>query len=166
MPKIIKDKQIVDDHWVTLSDEQPVPAQGDVYVSLERFLADVPSFVEREGKIGVVANGAVDLSALIAVSTQVDAIALNFDKFPDGRSYSHAVLLRTRHGFEGELRASGDILRDQIFFLARCGFDVLALREDKDIEAALKSFNDFSVLYQPSADQDDAVYHHERPASS
>ena len=166
MPKIIKDKQIVNDPWITLADDQDVPAQGDVYVSLARFQQDPSVFEARQGKIGVVANGAVDFPALVEASAKVDAIALNFDKFPDGRSYSHAVLLRTRHGFDGELRASGDILRDQIFFMARCGFDVLALREDKDIEAALKSLEDFSVLYQPSADKDEAVYHHDRPASS
>ena len=79
-------------------------------------------------------------------------IALDFPAFGDGRSYSHASLLRQRYGYKGDLRAVGDVLQDQLFFMQRCGFDSYAIREDKDIEEALKSLNDFTVRYQAAAD--------------
>lgn len=75
-------------------------------------------------------------------------IDIDFPKFADGRGYSAARLLRERYGFTGELRSIGDVLIDQLFFMARCGFDSFDLREDQDIEDALKAFSTFSVTYQ------------------
>lgn len=80
-------------------------------------------------------------------------IAINFPKFTDGRGYTIACLLRGRYGYRGELRAIGDVLRDQLFYMKRCGFDAFALREDKDIDAALASLSDFSDAYQAAVDQ-------------
>ena len=80
-------------------------------------------------------------------------IALNFPAFTDGRHYSTAYLLRTRYGYRGEVRAIGDVLRDQLFALRRVGFDAFALRADKDPQDALQSFADFAEVYQASADQ-------------
>lgn len=80
-------------------------------------------------------------------------IAINFPKFTDGRGYSIAVLLRSRYGYRGELRAIGDVLRDQLFYMKRCGFDAFALREDKDIDSALASLDDFTDTYQGAVDQ-------------
>jgi uncharacterized protein (DUF934 family) len=78
---------------------------------------------------------------------------VNFPKFNDGRGFSIGRLLRERYGFRGELRAIGDVLRDQLFFLARCGFDAFALRDDQDVDEALGAFADFSEAYQPALDQ-------------
>lgn len=75
-------------------------------------------------------------------------IAVNFPVFTDGRGYSIARLLRTRLGYTGQLRATGDVLRDQLYFLRRCGFDAFALRDDQDVEAALAALEDYSVRYQ------------------
>ena len=83
----------------------------------------------------------------------ITAIALNFPKFTDGRAYSAAALLRTRYGFKGEIRAIGDVLRDQLFSYQRVGFDAFALRADKDPVDALKAFEEFSEVYQASTDQ-------------
>lgn len=80
-------------------------------------------------------------------------IALNFPVFSDGRNYSNARLLRDRYGYQGELRSIGDVLRDQLFFMHRCGFDAYALREDHDPHAALASLQDFSEVYQAATDQ-------------
>jgi len=79
-------------------------------------------------------------------------IAVDFHKFTDGRGYTLAYRLRKQQGFRGELRAMGDILRDQLFYLKRVGFDAFAVRKDKGARAALSGFADFSLSYQASAD--------------
>ena len=79
-------------------------------------------------------------------------IALDFPIFKDGRSYSHARLLRERYNYKGELRAVGDVLQDQLFFMERCGIDSFQIRDDKDIEQALNGLKGFSVRYQAAAD--------------
>jgi len=88
----------------------------------------------------------------------VARVEVNFPKFTDGRGYSIARLLRERHGYQGELRAVGDVLRDQIFYLARCGFDAFLLREDQDAGEALSAFNDFSEAYQASVERPEPLY--------
>jgi uncharacterized protein (DUF934 family) len=80
-------------------------------------------------------------------------IAIDFPTFVDGRGYSSARLVRERLGYRGELRAVGDILRDQVFYLLRCGFDSLLLREDQDVDAALAAFGDFIEVYQRAVDR-------------
>jgi uncharacterized protein (DUF934 family) len=85
-------------------------------------------------------------------------IGVNFPKFTDGRSYSTARLLRERYGFQGEIRAIGDVLQDQLYFMKRCGIDAYALREDKDFTAALASLKDFSESYQAATDQPQPLF--------
>ena len=87
-----------------------------------------------------------------------DLVALNFPNFNDGRPFSHARLLRERYGFKGEIRATGDVLQDQLFFMLRCGFDAFELREDKNADSAIKAFGDYTVAYQPGSDQMPAAY--------
>ena len=89
---------------------------------------------------------------------QFELVALEFPKFTDGRSYSHARRLRDRFGYRGEIRAVGEVLRDQLFFMQRCGIDSYQVREDKDAEDALKGLSDFSVKYQTAADGAPPVY--------
>lgn len=83
----------------------------------------------------------------------LDLIAVHFPKFADGRGYSTASLLRLRYGYTGELRAFGDVGRDQLFYLARVGFDSFLISEGRDAAAALCSFDDFSEVYQSATDQ-------------
>ena len=85
-------------------------------------------------------------------------IALDFPAFKDGRSYSHARILRDRYNYEGELRAIGNVLRDQMFFMLRCGINCFEVTEGKNAEDALKSFNDFTVRYQAAADDAVPIY--------
>src|SRR5690606_12426030 len=79
-------------------------------------------------------------------------VALNFPAFTDGRHYSSARLLRERYGYKGEVRAIGDVLRDQLFLMRRCGFDAFAVRPDRDPYDALLGLKDFSVTYQAASD--------------
>lgn len=83
----------------------------------------------------------------------LDLIGVAFPKFNDGRGMSHAVLLRKRLGYRGQLRAVGDVAHDQLFYMARCGFDAFALRADQDPHAAVKAFADFGEVYQDAADR-------------
>jgi len=89
-----------------------------------------------------------DPADAVELFDRIDIIAVNFPSFTDGRGYSTAALLRTRHGWRGELRAIGDVLQDQLFYLRRVGFDAFALRADRDPHKALKAFSTFSDSYQ------------------
>ena len=147
---LIKDRRLVADIWRVLQPEDSVPSEGNVIVSLNVWREQRLALKDRTGSTGVwlapddEPSEIGDLPALIAV---------HFPVFTDGRGYSTARLLRQRHGFTGELRAFGDILRDQLYELARCGFDSFVLRDDQDPHDALRAFDDFSETYQAAADQ-------------
>lgn len=84
---------------------------------------------------------------------KLSLIAVDFPSFRDGRGYSIGYLLRSRYGWIGELRAIGDVLRDQLNYMRRCGFDAFAVRADKNIDDAVKSFHHYSVQYQGAIDE-------------
>ena len=92
-----------------------------------------------------------DPGALAASLGALKVVAVNFPKFGDGRGYSIARLLRERYGYRGELRAVGQVARDNLYFMAQCGFDAFQLREGEDPRAALAAFDDFSEAYQATA---------------
>ncbi|MDH6148814.1 MULTISPECIES: DUF934 domain-containing protein [Paraburkholderia] len=161
MASIIKNRAVVNDDWsvVRAAEDGALPAvselpAGKVIVPLALWQA------EREALVA--ARSAADLGVWLAPDSEPADIAGDFDKlaliavdfpvFRDGRGYSIGRLLRERYGYKGELRAIGDVLRDQITFMFRCGFDAYALRADKDINDALKAFDDFSVQYQGAVD--------------
>ncbi|AKH69797.1 hypothetical protein IMCC21906_02129 [Spongiibacter sp. IMCC21906] len=156
MPKIIKNNQLVDDNWLLWRDTESLPEQGPVIVPLKLWQ-------EHKASLKKLDNVAVFLSSdespkLLADDLDnFDMIAVDFPKFADGRGFSYGRELREQHGFTGELRAIGDFIRDQLFFLKRCGFDAYALDTD-DLEGALASFNDFSTGYQASVDQPLPLY--------
>ena len=86
------------------------------------------------------------------LSTSLAAVALVFPTFRDGRAYSQARLLRERHGYEGELRATGQVLRDQFVFMSRAGFDTFEVKKDADADAFAETMKRYSVFYQPTGD--------------
>lgn len=156
--KIIKDKQILEDSWQFIAELEDSLPQGDIMVPFV-FWKDNQSVLENHpGKVSIVLDGAVDINEVIPHLDKFDVIGLQFPAFADGRCYSHARLLRDRHGYTGELRALGDILHDQLFYMSRCGIDAFALREDKDFTSALAAFNEFSVMYQTAADGAPPIY--------
>ena len=156
---VIRNREIVQDDWDYLGAEDAIPQGGKVIVELARWKEDRTALLEQAEAVGVLLKGDDDPAVLVEDFEQLAAIALDFPKFADGRCYSHARLLRERHGWTGELRAHGDILRDQVFFLWRCGIDVLEVREDKSAQDALEAFKELSVTYQPAADEQRAIYH-------
>ena len=149
MPRLIKDRAVVEDAWtllrqaVSLADvPDGVPAIVPLALWLERRAA-----LHARGEVGVWLAPADDPRVLLPDLAALPVIAVDFPKFGDGRGYSTARLLRDRYGYRGELRAIGDVLRDQLFALSQCGFDAFALREDRDPVDALGSFNDFPYVY-------------------
>ena len=150
--RVIKDRKIVDDGWELLAPGAPIPPEGDVIVPLEVWSAwlDNPE-PARTGRIGVLLKSDQQPDQVRELG-RVPLVAIEFPKFVDGRGYTSARLLRQRFGYQGEIRAVGDVLRDQLFYMARCGIDSFALKAGKDIEGALAAFDDFSVAYQAAAD--------------
>ena len=143
---IIRNRTIVEDDFRALGNEDPI-ADGDIILSLERFREQREALAGREGRIGVQVPNDVLAEDLLAELGDVDLIAIDFPIYRDGRGFSTARLLR-RGGFQGELRATGNVLRDQIAFMERCGFDAYEVAEGKSLERALEGFEDFSVTYQ------------------
>ena len=148
--KLIKDRRLIADTWQILQSEDSVPSEGNVIVPLNVWREQSPSLNDRNGSTGVWLAPADEPSEIGDLPT---LIAVHFPAFTDGRGYSTARLLRQRYGFVGELRAFGDILRDQLYELARCGFDSFVLRDDQDPHEALRAFEDFSETYQAAADR-------------
>jgi len=157
MPSVIKHRQIVEDRWQHLADEAELPA-GPVIVSLARWQRERAILLKRGQPVGVRLPNTADVADLAADLPLLEVVALEFPKFADGRAHSQARLLRERYGYQGELRAVGDVLRDQLFFMARNGFDAFELRADRSLEDALKAFDEFSESYQPAADQPQPLY--------
>ena len=153
MSTLIKQRRIVPDTWRMLQAGAPLPAEGDVIVPLPVWREHREQIAQRSGRTGVLLESADDPGLLAAQPPLPALLAVHVPAFSDGRGYSTAALLRARYGFTGELRAVGDVLRDVLFELARCGFDAFALRADQDAQRALAAFNDFSEVYQAAVDR-------------
>ena len=158
MTTLIRQRRIVSDDWRVLGlpgepAPESFPAEGDILVPLAVWRGQQTALLARKGRTGVWLEGADDPALLFSSGSIPELIAVRFPAFTDGRGYSVARLLRERHGFRGELRAIGDVLRDTLFDLARCGFDAFALRDDQDAEAALAAFSEFAEVYQAAADR-------------
>jgi uncharacterized protein (DUF934 family) len=157
MTTLIKGRAIAADRWRLVTAEEvsagELPQSGDLIVPLSLWLARREALDARSGETGVWLQPADDPAELTKAPPLPELIAVHFPVFHDGRGCSIAFLLRSRYGFRGELRAIGDVLRDQLFELARCGFDAFALRADQDAAAALAAFQDFSEVYQAAVDR-------------
>jgi uncharacterized protein (DUF934 family) len=151
--KIIKGQEIIEDSWTRVADEDDLP-EGQVIVSLARWQQDRESLLSRGNSgLGVALDADHHAEDIADDLEHFDVVALNFPVFRDGRAYSVARLLRDRYAYKGEVRATGDVLRDQLFYMHRCGFDAFEVRADRSVEDALKAFDEFSVVYQPSVEE-------------
>lgn len=155
---IIKDKTIVADDWTVLRLEEidtpdgVVVPDGKIIVPLKVWQAQ-RELLQTRKELGVWLASDERAEDLRDDLARFSVIAVEFPKFADGRGYSIARHLRARLGYTGELRAIGDVLRDQMFYLQRVGFDAFTPRPDKDIAVALQGLSDFSLTYQASADE-------------
>ena len=156
MQRIIKNNEIVDETWHLLPKDVSIDELtncDDYIVPLQLWRDHSHMLKARDGGLGVWLDADEEAEEIGEVANEFQVIALNFPAFTDGRNYSNARLLRDRYRFKGELRAIGDVLRDQLFYLHRCGFDAFALRADKDPYEALESLKDFTVTYQAATDE-------------
>jgi uncharacterized protein (DUF934 family) len=162
MAIIIKQRQAVADSWQLLKaaadGSVTVPPDGAVIVPLALWRAQRDALTARSGKLGVWLDSNEDPALIADDLKYFEVVAVNFPQFVDGRGYSIARLLRERYGWRGELRAIGDVLRDQLFYLAQCGFDAFALRDGQDVQAALSAFADFSDAYQTSVERPQPLF--------
>jgi uncharacterized protein (DUF934 family) len=153
---IIRDGRIVDDDAVALADDAPLPGHGRVLVSLERAAREREQLLGRPDGFGVRVPGDAEPEAVVeALGGSLDRVALIaivVPKSTDGRHFSLARLLRERFGFRGELRAVGDVLPDQLFYMHRCGYSAFELRADKSLATGLRALEAFTVTYQGAAD--------------
>jgi len=150
MPRLIRNRSLVDDRYTLVRDAGSLADLPDgvaVIVPLSLWHERRSALIAR-GDTGVWLAPADPPDALADDVSRLPVIAVDFPQFTDGRGYSHARLLRERHRFTGELRAIGDVGRDQLYYLAQCGFDAFAIPDDRDAEAALAAFDDFSDGYQ------------------
>jgi uncharacterized protein (DUF934 family) len=135
-----------------VADGAELPGDGAVLVSAARFLGDPEALLRRSGKTGVIWPNNRDLDDLVPYLDRLAVVALVFPSFRDGRAYSQARLLRERHAYEGELRATGQVLRDQFVFMLRAGFDTFEVKKESDAEAFAATAKRYSVFYQPTGD--------------
>ena len=149
---LVKGGKITGDSFAVVADDAALPDGGDVLVSAARLLQDPESIAKRAGKTGVVWPNNRDVDELVPHLERLAVVALAFPSFRDGRAYSQARLLRERFHYRGELRATGQVLRDQFVFMLRAGFDAFDVRKQADAEAFAQTVKRYSVFYQPTGD--------------
>ena len=157
---LVKQGSITADLFVHVADGAELPGDGAILVTAARFLEDPEDLLKRAGKVGVIWPNNRDLDDLVPYLDRLAAVALVFPIFRDGRAYSQARLLRERHGYEGELRATGQVLRDQFVFMSRAGFDAFEVKKDADADAFAATVKRYSVFYQPTGDGRVTALHH------
>lgn len=150
MRQVIKQREIVSDTWKYADEDAAADA---VILPLARFQAEREQWLASKAKLGVRLAPGESIDAIVGDLGRISLVALEFGGMNEGRGYTHAQLLRRRHGFKGEIRAVGKTQRDQVFYMARCGFDAFEFPEGADLNVAMSAFKDFTVAYQPSSDQ-------------
>jgi uncharacterized protein (DUF934 family) len=154
--QIIRNRAIVDDDFVHVADGAELP-DGKPIVSLARYAAARDELLARYSTLGV-RVGSDKLPTDIPELSRLALIAIEFPRFTDGRGYSIARQLRDRYRFTGELRAVGWVLRDQLFYMERCGFNAFEVKPGKPLDSALQAFGEFSVTYQAGVDDKRPIY--------
>ncbi|MDD9888874.1 MAG: DUF934 domain-containing protein [Gammaproteobacteria bacterium] len=163
MPKLIKNGEIVQDSWTVLREAtgpevlKAVPGKNFI-VPLKFWQLYREDLEDYLGEIALWLDSNENVNDIDADIQQFPLIALNFPVFSDGRSYTNARELRELLNYKGEVRAIGDVLRDQLFYMARCGFDAFEIRHDQDEEACLSAFNDFDNAYQGAIDNPNPLF--------
>jgi len=156
---LVKGNTVVADEFTHLADDAEIPAEGAVLIPAARFLADPEALLSRKDKLGVIWPNNRDVDELLPYLDRLAAVALVFPVFRDGRAYTQARLLRERLKFRGELRATGQVLRDQFVFMLRAGFDAFEVKKQSDAEAFANVAKRYSVFYQPTGDGRVTAFH-------
>ena len=154
MPLIKNGAIVHEDQWVYLTDDQDLADRDGadaIIVSLTRWRRDRDALLARD--LGVRLRADQSPALIAAHLPHIALVALEFPAFKDGRAFTYARLLRERYGFSGEVRAVGNVLRDQFQFMVRCGFDAVEAEKESDAEAWLPASQESNVLYQPTGDR-------------
>jgi len=149
---LIKNSEFVDSAFKHVADEE-VPPEGAIIVSQKRWQAERDALMSRDAPLGIRLTADQSPEALAADVHHFAVVELEFPKFKDGRGYSWARLLRQRLGYKGEIRATGDVLRDQWLFMSRCGIDAFEVRPGTRIEDFRAALGEQTVFYQPACDR-------------
>lgn len=159
---------IVEDALAVVRDDAEIPAQGEFVISLKRWKENRDALLPlaSSGRLGVYLQPEDNPEDLEHDAALLARIAYEFPVFKFGQGYSDAYLLRKRYGFKGHLRAFGDIWRDQLFYLARVGFDEFLIKEGKSVEDALHGFKDFTEVYQDSVDISEPLFRRRHQANA
>lgn len=157
MPKIIKDGAVIDDSWQILPADATEVPDGPVIIPLALWQAKKSALLSGRNELGIWLNSDESPELIKDDLNQFQLVAINFPVFADGRGFSYARGLRERYNYAGEIRAIGGFMRDQLFYLRRCGFNAFALQSN-EIEEALQSLNDFSDSYQSAIDQPQPLF--------
>jgi uncharacterized protein (DUF934 family) len=160
---LLKDGKVVDDIWAFVEDGHELSPGGCIVVSLGRFLSEHDQLLARNRSIGLRLMNTDDPKLLEPYLDQLHLIEVQFPKYTDGRALSQAQLLRRRLGYKGEIRATGQVLRDQLRLMIRCGIDAMVIdvgvTGDADAEAVHAfSSHEFSEFYQSASDTSDSIF--------
>lgn len=145
---LVRNGEITEDTWEELPDDDPLPETGDVIICLARLKRDADALAKRQGRAGVELPNTYDAQELAAHVDLLDLIVLDFPAFTDGRAYSQARVIRTELGYDGELRAVGDVLPDQAQFMARVGFDSFEISEHRSLDTWRRVSRTITHAYQ------------------
>ena len=162
---LLKDGKEITDIWVFVEDEAELSPGGCFTVSLGRFLSEHDMLLARNEDVGVRLGPADDPELLRPFLDKLNLVEVEFPKYTDGRGYSVANLLRRRLGYEGELRAVGQVLRDQLGFMVRAGFDQIAFDAEGAEEKHADAVKEFSEVYQANADGRATIFERRHGAS-
>ena len=161
MQRIIKNNEVVDETWHLLPKDfniDEISNCDDLIVPLQLWREHSRMLKARDGGLGVWLDADEEAEEIGEDVDQFQVIALNFPAFTDGRNYSNARLLRDRYGFKGELRAIGDVLRDQLFYMHRCGFDAFEPADGSTPEQWMAAAVRFRHVYQRGADDREPAF--------
>lgn len=148
---------LAEDRFVLVEDDAVVP-DGDAIVSFTRFQADAGTLLTRGGEVGVRVEPDQLIDDLAYDLPRIAVLALVFPKFRDGRAYTSARLARERYGFKGEIRAVGDVLREQAGFMVRCGFDAFEPADGSSPDEWAAAAGRFRHVYQRGADDREPAF--------
>ncbi len=149
---LIKGGERVDDPWISLAEGAEIPPHGPLIVSLQQWRDQRAALLARADTLGIRLASDQPTSEIADDLSHFELVALEFPSFGDGRPYSHARILREILGFEGELRAVGDVLLEQLHFMHRAGFDAFVVSSETALEDWRIAESEIRVWYQPTAD--------------
>jgi len=158
----LKDAAVVDNSWQLVTDMADNLPSGDILVPVKDWQANQQQLAAHSGNVGVWVDSHEEIEEFAGAIAALPVIAINFPKFVDGRGFSLARLLRERYGYIGEIRATGQFIRDQLFMMQRCGFNAFQFDSEIDLAAACQSLNDFSDAYQVAVDQPEPLFKRHR----